>query len=122
MVIAQGGDAEARLHLTAEVTGQSELTISAPDGRLSGQAQAGRETPLEVILRNNGIAPAQGVELSAPLPFSQSLLLIWPYLAGLIAATILLFAFGYLGFRAGKSDLDGAKPRKRYNRLARNRI
>lgn len=33
-LIAQGGDAEARLALTAEVTGQSELAISAPDGRI----------------------------------------------------------------------------------------
>lgn len=41
----------------------------------------------------------QGWVLGAPLPFSQSLLLIWPYLAGLIAATILLFAVGYVLFQ-----------------------
>lgn len=33
------------------------------------------------------------------LPLSQSLLLIWPNLTGLIAATILLFALGYVLFQ-----------------------
>lgn len=37
--------------------------------------------------------------LGTPLPMDQSLLLIWPHLTGLIAATILLFAFGYVLFQ-----------------------
>ncbi|MCK6624280.1 MAG: ABC transporter permease [Anaerolineae bacterium] len=41
----------------------------------------------------------QGAVLGAPLPLSQSLLLIWPNLTGLIAATILLFAIGYVLFQ-----------------------
>jgi ABC-2 type transport system permease protein len=41
----------------------------------------------------------QGALLGAPLPLSQSLLLIWPQLTGLIAATILLFALGYVLFQ-----------------------
>lgn len=41
----------------------------------------------------------QGAVLGAPLPLSQSLLLIWPNLTGLIAATILLFALGYVLFQ-----------------------
>jgi hypothetical protein len=41
----------------------------------------------------------QGAILGAPLPLSQSLLLIWPHLTGLIAATILLFALGYVLFQ-----------------------
>jgi len=41
----------------------------------------------------------QGALLGAPLPLSQSLLLIWPYLTGLIAATILFFALGYVLFQ-----------------------
>lgn len=40
-----------------------------------------------------------GAVLGAPLPLSQSLLLIWPHLTGLIAATILLFALGYVLFQ-----------------------
>jgi len=40
-----------------------------------------------------------GAVLGAPLPLSQSLLLIWPHLTGLVAATILLFALGYVLFQ-----------------------
>jgi ABC-2 type transport system permease protein len=41
----------------------------------------------------------QGAVLGTPLPLSQSLLLIWPHLTGLIATTILLFAIGYVLFQ-----------------------
>lgn len=41
----------------------------------------------------------QGAVLGTPLPLNQSLLLIWPHLTGLIAATILLFAVGYVLFQ-----------------------
>ena len=41
----------------------------------------------------------QGAVLGAPLPLGQSLLLVWPNLTGLIAATILLFAVGYILFQ-----------------------
>ncbi|HEY65616.1 MAG TPA: ABC transporter permease [Caldilineae bacterium] len=41
----------------------------------------------------------QGAILGTPLPLSQSVLLIWPHLTGLIAATILLFALGYVLFQ-----------------------
>ncbi len=37
--------------------------------------------------------------LGAPLPVGQSLLIIWPQLTGLIAATILLFALAYVLFQ-----------------------
>jgi ABC-type transport system involved in multi-copper enzyme maturation permease subunit len=41
----------------------------------------------------------QGAVFGAPLPLDQSLALIWPHLTGLIAATILLFAVGYVLFQ-----------------------
>jgi len=41
----------------------------------------------------------EGAVLGTPLPLSQSLLLIWPHLTGLIAATLLLFALGYVLFQ-----------------------
>lgn len=41
----------------------------------------------------------QGAVMGSPLPLSQSLLLIWPYVTGLIAATILLFVLGYVFFQ-----------------------
>lgn len=40
-----------------------------------------------------------GAILGAPLPVGQSLLLIWPHLTGMIAATILLFALSYVSFQ-----------------------
>lgn len=41
----------------------------------------------------------EGALFGSPLPTSQSVLLIWPHLSGLIAATILLFALGYILFQ-----------------------
>ncbi|GAP62826.1 ABC-2 type transport system permease protein [Ardenticatena maritima] len=41
----------------------------------------------------------QGAILGSPLPLGQSIMLIWPQLTGLIAATILLFALGYVIFQ-----------------------
>jgi uncharacterized membrane protein len=67
-VTAQGGEAQADLALTAEVTGQSELSVAAPDGRLSAQANAGTKTPLKLVLQNSGSAPAQNIALTASPP------------------------------------------------------
>jgi ABC-2 type transport system permease protein len=41
----------------------------------------------------------QGMVLGAPLPVTQSFVLIWPQLTGLIAATILIFAIAYVLFQ-----------------------
>ncbi|KPL84570.1 ABC transporter permease [Thermanaerothrix daxensis] len=41
----------------------------------------------------------EGAILGTPLPLHQSVLLIWPHLTGLIAATILLFALAYVLFQ-----------------------
>lgn len=67
-VIAQGEDAETTLNLTAEVTGQPQLNITTPDGRLSGDAVLGRSTPIKLVLQNTGNSPASGVKLSASSP------------------------------------------------------
>lgn len=40
-----------------------------------------------------------GVITGAPLPLHQSLLLVWPQLTGLVAATVLLFAVSYILFQ-----------------------
>ena len=45
------------------------------------------------------ITSAQGALLGAPLPVSQSFILIWPQLTGLIAATIVIFAIAYVVFQ-----------------------
>ncbi|HET7714622.1 MAG TPA: ABC transporter permease [Bauldia sp.] len=41
----------------------------------------------------------QGALVGAPLPFSQSALLIWPHLAGLVAAVTLVFTIAYVAFQ-----------------------
>jgi uncharacterized membrane protein len=71
-VVAQGSDVQAKLNLTAEVTGRPELTVTAPDGRLSGQAYVGKETSLKIIVQNTGSAPARNVALSASQPSGWS--------------------------------------------------
>lgn len=65
---ADGGEATASLDLTAEVTGQSQLSVSGPDGRLSGQIYTGRDTPIKVVLVNNGTSSARGIQLSSSAP------------------------------------------------------
>ena len=45
------------------------------------------------------ISQLQGALLGAPLPVSQSFLLIWPQLTGLIAATIVIFVAAYIAFQ-----------------------
>jgi uncharacterized membrane protein len=71
-VQAQGSDTQATIQLTADVTGQPELSVTAPEGRLSGQAYAGSETPLKVVLQNTGSAPARNIELSSSAPSGWS--------------------------------------------------
>jgi ABC-2 type transport system permease protein len=41
----------------------------------------------------------RGAILGAPLPFDQSLLLIWPQITGLIAGMIVVFAAAYVIFQ-----------------------
>jgi len=45
------------------------------------------------------LSQLQGAVMGAPLPLSQSLLVAWPQIVGLIAASILLFVAGYIAFQ-----------------------
>jgi len=45
------------------------------------------------------VSQLQGALMGAPLPFSQSILLIWPQLAGLVAAMLLVFTIAYVAFQ-----------------------
>jgi len=69
---AQGGDVEASVSLTAKVTGKPDLRVTAPNGRLSAEANAGKEASVKVIVVNDGTAPAHDVELSASEPADWS--------------------------------------------------
>ncbi len=67
-VRAAGGETRAELKLSLEITGRPELSVTAPDDRLSGRAYAGRSTPLKLVIKNNGSAPARNVTFSASEP------------------------------------------------------
>lgn len=45
------------------------------------------------------ISQLEGAVMGAPLPLSQSLLVAWPQIVGLIATSILLFVGGYVAFQ-----------------------
>jgi ABC-2 type transport system permease protein len=45
------------------------------------------------------VSQLQGALIGAPLPFLQSLLLVWPQFAGLVAAMVLVFTLGYVTFQ-----------------------
>ena len=45
------------------------------------------------------LSQLQGAVMGAPLPLSQSVLVAWPQIVGLIAATILLFVGSYVAFQ-----------------------
>ncbi len=67
-VHAQAGSAAADVALTAEVVGQSSLTLTTPDGRLSGEVQSGQETAVNLLLQNSGSAAAEAISLTASSP------------------------------------------------------
>ncbi|MEW6181315.1 MAG: NEW3 domain-containing protein [Chloroflexota bacterium] len=71
-IYARAGDVEAAMDLAADVVGEGRLSITTPDGRLSGQATAGQNNPLKIILKNTGTAPLQGIELSSIEPTGWS--------------------------------------------------
>lgn len=91
-----------QLGLTREYLAQAntELTLSRlSPNTLYAEAMVAL---LQPEVRSLGILlPIQldGAILGAPLPFAQSLLLIWPQLTGLIAGSILLFALAYILFQ-----------------------
>ncbi len=67
-VVAAAGDARAAIKLGLEITGRPDLSLTTRDGRLSGRAYAGRAEPFKLVLKNQGGAAAQDVELSASEP------------------------------------------------------
>jgi uncharacterized repeat protein (TIGR01451 family) len=67
-IVAQGSDTQAEATLNAEIIGRAKLSISAPDGRLSGKAYVGDVTPLTLVVQNTGTAPARNIQLTASPP------------------------------------------------------
>ncbi len=60
--------ASADLPVTLTIVGQARLSVSGEGGRLSGDAYAGKDSELTVVLHNDGTEAARDVELSASAP------------------------------------------------------
>jgi uncharacterized repeat protein (TIGR01451 family) len=67
-IAASGGGASADTKLLLDVTGRPSVSLSGPQGRLSGDATAGQERTFTFTLSNSGSAPARDVKLSASPP------------------------------------------------------
>ena len=65
---AKSEAASADLDLGLEVLGQARLALAGEGGRLSGEAYAGQDGQLTVIVRNVGSEAARDVEFSATAP------------------------------------------------------
>jgi uncharacterized repeat protein (TIGR01451 family) len=65
-VSAENATAEQRV--TLQISGQGKLALSARDGRLSGEAEAGKAATFTLIVSNDGTAPVENVELSGGVP------------------------------------------------------
>jgi uncharacterized membrane protein len=63
-----GGNQTASIELSLDVTGEPQVAIVGPQERLSGEAEAGKETSFTFTLVNSGSSPATDLELSATPP------------------------------------------------------
>ncbi len=67
-VQATADGATAQVPLVLEATGSPKLRLSAKDERLSASAEAGNTSQIDLVVTNDGSAPAENVELSATPP------------------------------------------------------
>ncbi len=65
---AASATVSGKTQLTLDVTGQPTLSLSGPEGRLSGDATAGKARTFKFTLQNTGTAPAQNVKMTASSP------------------------------------------------------
>ncbi|HTQ33244.1 MAG TPA: NEW3 domain-containing protein [Stellaceae bacterium] len=65
---AKTEQASADLPLSLTVIGQPRLSVSGEGGRLSGDAYAGQDSQLTVVVKNDGSEAARDVEFSATAP------------------------------------------------------
>ncbi|MDQ0473687.1 COG1470 family protein [Labrys wisconsinensis] len=63
-----GAGTEATARLTLDVSGQPSLSLAGEDGRVSGNAYAGRERSYTLVLRNSGTAAARDLSLNGSAP------------------------------------------------------
>jgi uncharacterized membrane protein len=65
---ASGGDVTAAVPVALEVVGEPKLELTTRTGRLSGDAAAGAATPIALVLKNTGSAPARNISISGSVP------------------------------------------------------
>jgi uncharacterized membrane protein len=65
-VAAESASAETTLAM--HITGEPKLQLSGENGRVSADAEAGKATPINLVLRNTGTAPASDIDLSGSPP------------------------------------------------------
>jgi len=65
---AAGGNASAETQLVLDITGQPQLSLAGPGGRLSGDATAGEQRSFNFTVEKRGTAPARAVKFSASPP------------------------------------------------------
>jgi uncharacterized membrane protein len=68
LVGATSGRARAQAELLMDISGEPRLELSGTGERLSASAEAGKETPIEVVVANRGSAPANGIKLDSTPP------------------------------------------------------
>ncbi|MDX8500780.1 NEW3 domain-containing protein [Mesorhizobium sp. VK4C] len=67
-IAASGGNASIDTKLLLDITGRPSISLTGPQGRLSGDATAGQERTFTFTLSNSGSAPARDLKLSASPP------------------------------------------------------
>jgi uncharacterized membrane protein len=65
-VASEGATAELRV--TLQVSGQGRLALSTKDGRLSGEAEIGKNSTYTLQLSNDGTAAVDDIEMSGTVP------------------------------------------------------
>lgn len=67
-VLAKSEGANASTKLTMDIKGQPKLSITGPEGRLSGSAVAGHEKVFTLTVENKGTASARNIKLAGSAP------------------------------------------------------
>jgi ABC-2 type transport system permease protein len=86
--------------LTAVANAQWQAGVARiSPNTLYGEMTLGLLDPSTRTLGLLFLSQLQGALIGAPLPFSQSALLIWPQLAGIVAVTVVVFTLAYVSFQ-----------------------
>jgi ABC-2 type transport system permease protein len=99
-VIAPPDPRYALLGLQSPETGiWTQMLSRISPNHLFSEAMVGVLSPTTRTLGPVFLEQLRGAVMGAPLPLSQSLIIVWPQTVGLIAGTIVLFAAGYVVFQ-----------------------